>query len=145
MIEGSEFGSVSLTNESGSGSWRPKNIWILRIRIRTTANRYPETDFSLNGSFRPDCTGLKLQGYGPCGCIIFVSWTRIRIKDKIQKFERLKKSPRGPWMLTVEARWIKMKPCRVKNQRAGSHILMRSSIRIHIKVKSWIRIRIKMN
>jgi hypothetical protein len=33
MIEGS--GSVSLTNESESG--RPKNIWILRIRIRNTA------------------------------------------------------------------------------------------------------------
>ncbi len=33
MIEGS--GSVSLTNGSGSG--RPKNLWILRIRIRKTA------------------------------------------------------------------------------------------------------------
>jgi hypothetical protein len=33
MIEGS--GSVSLTNKSGSG--RPRNIWIQRIRIRETA------------------------------------------------------------------------------------------------------------
>ena len=32
MIEGS--GSISLTNGSGCGSGRPKNIWILRIRIR---------------------------------------------------------------------------------------------------------------
>jgi hypothetical protein len=37
MIEGSKswFVSVSLTNGFGSG--RPKNIWILRIRIRNTA------------------------------------------------------------------------------------------------------------
>jgi hypothetical protein len=31
MIEGS--GSISLTNGSGFGSGRPKNIWILRIQI----------------------------------------------------------------------------------------------------------------
>ncbi len=37
MIEGgSGYGSVSLTNGSGCGSGRPKNIWILRIRIRNT-------------------------------------------------------------------------------------------------------------
>ncbi len=37
MIEGSgsRAGSISLTN--GSGSVRPKNIWILQIRIRNTA------------------------------------------------------------------------------------------------------------
>ncbi len=35
MIE--ESGSVSLTNGSESGSRRPKNIWIRRIRIRYTA------------------------------------------------------------------------------------------------------------
>jgi hypothetical protein len=29
-------GSVSLTNRSGCGLGRPKNIWILRIRIRNT-------------------------------------------------------------------------------------------------------------
>ncbi len=34
MIEGS--GSVSLTNGSGCGSERPKNIWIPQIRIRNT-------------------------------------------------------------------------------------------------------------
>jgi hypothetical protein len=38
MIEesrsGAGSGSVSLTNGSGPGSWRPKNIWILQIRIR---------------------------------------------------------------------------------------------------------------
>jgi hypothetical protein len=38
MIEGSGSGAVSLTNGSGSG--RPKNIWILRIRIRNTAISY---------------------------------------------------------------------------------------------------------
>ncbi len=35
MLEGSGSGSLTLTN--GSGSRRPKNIWILRIRIRNTA------------------------------------------------------------------------------------------------------------
>jgi hypothetical protein len=34
MIEGS--GSLSLTIGSGCGTGRPKNIWILRIRIRAT-------------------------------------------------------------------------------------------------------------
>jgi hypothetical protein len=36
MIEGSGSGSIPLT--SGSGSWRPKNMWIrwIRIRIRNT-------------------------------------------------------------------------------------------------------------
>jgi hypothetical protein len=37
MIEGS--GSVYLTNGSGSGGPKnPKNMWILRIRIRNTAS-----------------------------------------------------------------------------------------------------------
>jgi hypothetical protein len=35
MIEGS--GSIPLTSGSGSGSWRPKNMWIRWIRIRNTA------------------------------------------------------------------------------------------------------------
>jgi hypothetical protein len=35
MIDGS--GSVPLTNVSESGSGRPKNIWILRIRLHSTA------------------------------------------------------------------------------------------------------------
>jgi hypothetical protein len=41
MIEGpgSGSGSISLTNGSGCGSGRPKNIWILRIRIRNTASK----------------------------------------------------------------------------------------------------------
>jgi hypothetical protein len=43
MIEGS--GSVFLTNGSGSG--RPKNIWILRIRIRNPGG---------SGSFVISCT-----------------------------------------------------------------------------------------
>ncbi len=38
MIEGFWAGSGSLTN--GSGSRRPKNIWILRIRIRNTAEHW---------------------------------------------------------------------------------------------------------
>ncbi len=29
------------TNNHGSGSWRPKNFWILRIRIRNTLNKLP--------------------------------------------------------------------------------------------------------
>jgi hypothetical protein len=36
MIERSGAGSVPLTKGSGSGSKRPKNIHILRIRIRNT-------------------------------------------------------------------------------------------------------------
>ncbi len=37
MIEGSESGSIPLTSGSGSGSWRPKNMWIRWIRIHNTA------------------------------------------------------------------------------------------------------------
>jgi hypothetical protein len=37
MIEG--FGSLSVSLTNGSGSGRPKNIWILRIRIRNSAVR----------------------------------------------------------------------------------------------------------
>ncbi len=42
MIEGS--GSIPLTNESGSGSMRPKNMWIrwIRSRIRNTASEDPK-------------------------------------------------------------------------------------------------------
>jgi hypothetical protein len=36
MIEGSCSGAIPLINRSGSGSRRPKNIWILRIRIHNT-------------------------------------------------------------------------------------------------------------
>ena len=38
MIEGS--GSISLTNGSGFGSRRPKNIWIIRIRISNNYFQY---------------------------------------------------------------------------------------------------------
>jgi hypothetical protein len=40
MIERSESGSISLTYGSGSGSRRPKNMWIrwIRIRISNTAH-----------------------------------------------------------------------------------------------------------
>ncbi len=37
VIEGFGSGSIPLTNGSGSGSRRPKNIWIWRIRISNTA------------------------------------------------------------------------------------------------------------
>jgi hypothetical protein len=37
MIEGSGSGSIPLTNGSGPGSMRPKNMWIRWIRIRNTA------------------------------------------------------------------------------------------------------------
>ncbi len=37
MIEWSGSGSIPLTSGSGSGSWRPKNMWIRWIRIRNTA------------------------------------------------------------------------------------------------------------
>ncbi len=41
MIEGSRSGSIPLTNGSGSGSRRPKNMWIrwIRIRIRNTGSK----------------------------------------------------------------------------------------------------------
>ncbi len=51
MVEGSgaRSGSISLTNGSGFGSGRPRNIWILRIwiriRISNTAYRYLVTSF----------------------------------------------------------------------------------------------------
>jgi hypothetical protein len=41
MIEGS--GSIPLVSGSGSGSWRPKNMWIqwiqIRIQIRNTVEK----------------------------------------------------------------------------------------------------------
>jgi hypothetical protein len=57
MIEGSRtgsgYGSIPLTNGSGSGSRRPKNTWIRRIRIRITAHKAPrmrvESDLELVG------------------------------------------------------------------------------------------------
>jgi hypothetical protein len=36
MIEGSGSGSGTIPLTSGSGSWRPKNMWVRRIRIRNT-------------------------------------------------------------------------------------------------------------
>ncbi len=43
---GSRSGSIPLTSGSGSGSWRPKNMWIrwiqIRIRIRNTAFMYED-------------------------------------------------------------------------------------------------------
>jgi hypothetical protein len=40
MIEGSEAGSGSIPLTNGSGSGRPKNMWIRWIRIRNTACFY---------------------------------------------------------------------------------------------------------
>jgi hypothetical protein len=40
MIEGFGSGSIPLTCGFGSGSWRPKNMWIRWIRIRNTAKNY---------------------------------------------------------------------------------------------------------
>jgi hypothetical protein len=34
-------GSVLKTNGSGSGCWRPRNMWILRVRIPKTAINNP--------------------------------------------------------------------------------------------------------
>jgi hypothetical protein len=45
MIEGSESGFIFLTRGSGSGSRRPKNIWIRRIRIRNTGGNPNEKPF----------------------------------------------------------------------------------------------------
>jgi hypothetical protein len=39
MIEGSGSGYGSIPLTSGSGSWRPKNMW---IRLRNTAAKYGE-------------------------------------------------------------------------------------------------------
>jgi hypothetical protein len=44
MLEGSGAGSVLVTNGSGCGYERPKNLRILWIRIRITAC-FPETEF----------------------------------------------------------------------------------------------------
>ncbi len=51
MIEGSGSGSIPLTNGSGSGFRRPKNMWIrwirIRIRIRNTDLQEFKTAFEL--------------------------------------------------------------------------------------------------
>jgi hypothetical protein len=43
VIEGSGTGSGSIPLTNGSGSRRPKNIWIrwIQIRIRNTGSHYP--------------------------------------------------------------------------------------------------------
>ena len=51
MIEGSEAGSgsIPLTSVSGSGSRRPKNIWIrirIQIRIHNTVHKYRKFSFT---------------------------------------------------------------------------------------------------
>jgi hypothetical protein len=66
MIEESGYGSVPLTNGSGSGSRRPKNIWIRRIRIRNTGSLFWRIFVK---SYRKNstrtsctvCTGVVLQ------------------------------------------------------------------------------------
>jgi hypothetical protein len=50
IIEGSGSGSLPLTSESGSGSWRPKNMWIRWIRIRRIRLR----NTARNPCFSPD-------------------------------------------------------------------------------------------
>jgi hypothetical protein len=55
-IEGSGVGSRSIPLTNGSGSGRPKNMWIRsRIRIRNTADIY--------SVFSPSCYPLSLTGY----------------------------------------------------------------------------------
>jgi hypothetical protein len=59
MIEGS--GSIPLTSGSGSGSWRPKNMWI-RIRIRNTGLKECNTllqMFSLFAQAQHDVDGRR--------------------------------------------------------------------------------------
>jgi hypothetical protein len=67
------------------------------------------------------------------------------LQSKFRRFLGSKWSCEGPWMLTMEAWRIKMEPGRsVVDQWSQIRItLMRSKIRIriHINVKSWIRIR----
>ncbi len=68
MIEGS--GSIPLT--SGSGSWRPKNMW---IRIRNTGLHYvsdPE-HFARSGisDFSPHLLWQKHINFGNCFCLEF--------------------------------------------------------------------------
>ncbi len=73
MIEGSGSGSVSLTNGSRFRSGRPKNIWILRIRIRIRNTGFFKLFFAvfvysvlLNGfCFSCCCRGTLL----PASCL----------------------------------------------------------------------------
>jgi hypothetical protein len=54
MIEGSGSGSIPLTRGSGSGFWRPENMWIRWIRIRNTGS------FSkASRVFLPSCTAVS--------------------------------------------------------------------------------------
>jgi hypothetical protein len=65
LIEGS--GSVYLTYGSGSESRRPKNIWILRIRIRIrNTARNKKKFFSLNF---PPLSSVKKKHENPVGKI----------------------------------------------------------------------------
>ncbi len=83
MIEGSGSGSIPLTNGSGSGSMRPKNMW---IRIRNTAFGWlarPSGSRSSSLSSRP----LNTLPYSPLLSVklrkILVSYKRggYRLKD----------------------------------------------------------------
>jgi hypothetical protein len=52
MIEGSGAGSISVTN--GSGPEKPKNLWILWIRIRNTAS-HSKWNKTLKGGYIYTC------------------------------------------------------------------------------------------
>ncbi len=79
--------------------------------------------------------------------IIFGSWIRSRIKDKIKELWRLKMERGWPWTLTIEARRPKMKlwiiciPV-VADLNHCDEEQIRIRIRIRIKLQSQIRIRI---
>jgi hypothetical protein len=74
MIEGS--GSIPLT--SGSGSWRPKNMWI-RIRIRNTVKNKFFKLYHKNGKER-DSTYSMLKS----GTELWMSWKSVFfIRDSI--------------------------------------------------------------
>ena len=92
MIDGSGagFGSISLNNESGSG--RPKNIWIPRIRIRNTDKMFTpltsgtiRTDYFLVSSSTAIC--FKMYHFN-LGFLITVQSSKQQNASNPQLLER---------------------------------------------------------
>ncbi len=77
--------------------------------------------------------------------IDFESSIRIHIKVKVQTLWRLPIEPLGPWTLTMEAWSLKMKSWRVYGPVvADPQQFDEEEDSVRIRLKSWIRIRIKM-
>ncbi len=93
MMEGFGAGSVLVTNGSEYGSRRPKNIRILRLRIRNTGVLCTVTDSYLHG-FNYCCESRMLCHWYWSRIMIFLS----RISDPITKNLQLWNWVAGLWI-----------------------------------------------